>query len=432
MADRISWRDFPRLRDNDVFQVTATPGTPGRITFMLRTAPEVTWWKAVKLLRVSDNSIIREVTTQDSNHGPVSFEATESEIAGAKLVLAKAKLFGIHTDMYEIFELRDRLGQQIEFNWIVDGPTNVFAAIWGFFRDIITGLVNIIITVVNAVVTVVESIVGLITNAIVWIVNLILSIPIIGRAISLIINAVTWAVAFVINLIIEAVTGLFVLAGLLARPPEKLLRLCIIVQRDELNNPVATMAQIQPILDFAIKFFRERANIKIVPAGPFKFDSPFGSGPSSTDPAFVITQNRPSTSSTLDVRCRAEAFRDDLGTAGANFQIMMNNLNFWGNTRRILGMGAPVCVFAVRRFLDSTPTAGCAVPVATRYITLNFGGSAVTGLAHELGHLCGLLAHVDDDPNNLMNGVTPTPAETAILTDAQVYLIRSSNHCSLI
>jgi hypothetical protein len=45
-----------------------------------------------------------------------------AEVDTGKLVLTKAKIFGIHTEMYEIYELREEMGHKIDLTWKTDGP----------------------------------------------------------------------------------------------------------------------------------------------------------------------------------------------------------------------------------------------------------------------------------------------------------------------
>ena len=71
MPDRISWTDFPRLRDSDAFQVTERPGVADAVTISLRSGPNMTWWKELRLIRLRDNrTILGPIQTQDADHGP--------------------------------------------------------------------------------------------------------------------------------------------------------------------------------------------------------------------------------------------------------------------------------------------------------------------------------------------------------------------------
>jgi hypothetical protein len=427
MADRIGWSNFPTLRDFDNFAVIETTGTPGEINITLQTNPRVTWWKSIKFVEISSGRILLpEAQMQDSDHGPRSIRIATSDYSRHKFVIAKAKIFGIHTDMYELFELSEKDGRNISLTWQTDGPNNWLDAIGSFFSDIGSGFVNGVVTVVNAIVTVVESVVSFITNAIMWVVGLILAIPVIGRIIGMIINYVGWLIGTIINAVLDL---LFAFLGILGvRQPEKLLRLVIVVQQDESGNPVATLADIQGQLDLMIRLYKERANIKVIPFTPFNFYTPFSSSGPLSAQDFTVFLDRPSLRSTLDVNCGASAFGDNLLTTGSQFELMINNL-FWGNTRRIVGYGAPIYAFAVRSFIGGG-SSGCSLWATTNYVTVQFSGAgaAINSLAHESGHACNL-SHTSDPASNLMLGsVLPTLPPT--LEDGQVTLMRLSNHCT--
>ena len=170
---------------------------------------------------------------------------------------------------------------------------------------------------------------------------------------------------------------------------------------------------------------------KIIPITPFQFTTPFASSASLSAADFTVFENRPSTGQTLDVNCGPAAFRDDFWPVGTAFELKMNNL-FWGNLRRITGIGAPIYVFAVRRYIGGL-SAGCSLALWTNYVTVQFnGGQPVTGTAHEVGHACNLWVHTTAPPalpSNLMRGDVPA-VPPATLEDGQVILLRASSHCT--
>jgi len=429
MAERINWTDFPNLRDFDHFAVAMDlPGTPGQINITLNTAASITWWKSIKFSNIRTGQRLTEGETQDANHGPVSIRITSADYASHKFTICKAKIFGIHTEMYEILELSAKDGKNISLTWLTDGPDNVWQAIGSFFSDLATGVVSAVVTVVRAIVTVVEAIIGFFVNIVVWVVGLILALPVIGRIINGIINFIGWLISTIINIVLDLIFGILAYVGV--RPPEKLLRLVIIVQQDEFGISVATPQEVQSHLDLMINLYKVRANIKVIPFMPFQFTSPFTSYAALSVNEFTVFENRPSLLQTLDVNCGKAAFGDDLLTVGSSFELKINNL-FWGNTRRITGHGAPIYVFAVRSFLDGT-SAGCSLALWSNYVTVQFKGQPVTGTAHECGHACNLWAHTTAPPglpSNLMRGDSPATLP-ATLEDGQVVLLRASSHCT--
>ncbi|MXV50439.1 hypothetical protein GS399_05590 [Pedobacter sp. HMF7647] len=429
MADRINWSAFPNLRDFDRFNVVETTGTPGEITITMNTASAVTLWKSIKFINIHTGRILTEQQTQDANHGPVRIRISSADYPAHKFTIAKAKIFGIHTDMYDIFELVEKDGRSITLTWLTDGPDNVFSAIGSFFSDLVNGVIAAVTTVVRAVVTVIDAVVGFILNALAWVAGFIFSLPVIGRIIEGIVNIIGWLVSTIINAVLDIIFGLLSIIGI--RPPEKLLRIVIIVQQDGFGVPVATAAEVQAQLDVMIELYKVRANIKVIPFRPFQFTTPFSSHAATAVEDFTVFENRPSTPQTLDVNCGAAAFGDDLLTTGSSFELKINNL-FWGNARRLVGHGAPIYVFAVRSFIGGT-SAGCSLALWSNYVTVQFNsGQPVTGMAHECGHACNLWAHTTSPPafpSNLMRTGTPATLP-ATLEDGQVILMRAAHHCT--
>lgn len=125
------------LSREDTINLTRAVGPdPTGVSIRLETAPNITWWKAIELIR-SDHSVARFAETQDANHGPVSLAAAASEITSLRLRLSKAKLFGIHTGMYEL-DLASHVGRELHLNWVRDDDRD--GPVIGFFRDLGDGI----------------------------------------------------------------------------------------------------------------------------------------------------------------------------------------------------------------------------------------------------------------------------------------------------
>lgn len=309
-------------------------------------------------------------------------------------------------------------------NWVCVGwtwITTFFCLVW----DLVT-------TVVNAVIVTIESILGWVFDAIAFVVELIFEIPYLGRFIKWLWNLITAIVWFVVSL------GDLVL-GLLGIRPEKKLRICTIVLRDEKGNPVATTPYVVDLLKHAVEILRSEANIRLVRLAPFDYDSGFADD-ETPDESWVQVDGGNSESDTLDVSCNASGFGSDLGVTGTKFDFMASTKCFFGDFRRVLGYGAPITCFVIRTIPDGNPgcgTFGCGLWIPD-YITVRNQPCAGEGpginrrvTAHELGHT-GNLWHLgaSSNPTNLMavpfDGADP-PIMIKLKT-WQILLWRASKH----
>ena len=192
--------------------------------------------------------------------------------------------------------------------------------------------------------------------------------------------------------------------------PEKYLRLCVIIQRDENGNMITSPEIIQPMLQNAIDVFHNEVNVKIIPLWN----------------EYIKIEDKRSNHSTLDVCCDSCAEEEDLGEAGAQFGVMMIRQ---GMVDINLGIGSadPIAAFAVRSFRDGK--LGCSLGPLTDYVTVNFGRAGPSTLTHELGHACNLW-HSDDITNLMYGG--PGDRQATSLEKWQKALVRASRHVSYI
>lgn len=259
-----------------------------------------------------------------------------------------------------------------------------------------------------------------------WVIEFFESIPILGRLFKWVLSAVQTIVSFAFSIIDFFASW----AGITL---EKKLLLLVIVQKDEqgntntivpildaVGNPVSPEDAVMPAVQFAIDTFLNQASVRVLPA---------------VGDSYVHVADWTSGSDTLDVCCEQSACAAgaDLTGPGSTFTKFMMKEDFWDSSRRVLGIGPPVCAFAVRVFTDGKK--GCSLGLLTDYVTVDFKAPSLqadpkmTTLAHEIGHACGLnplpLHTHSDDPNNLM---WPNAPHQPNLDQFQVAWLRSSRH----
>lgn len=296
---------------------------------------------------------------------------------------------------------------------------------WTVITTLVCAVWDVVTIMVNALLVTLESILGWVLSALAFIVELIMAIPILGTLIRWIINFVTFLVWTIVS-IVDFV------AGLIGIRPEKLLRVCTVILRDEGGTPVASTDYAKQLLQLAADVYKRDANVRLVPLGPFKYQSGFADGPTVTDD-WVSTESDPSPADMLDIPCNAGA---DWGTVGSRLQLKSSTQCFFGAWRRVVGYGAPVSCFIIR----SVPgNSGCCMWI-TDYATMQGGQVPAANprvLGHEAGHACNLWHKcVDDDVRNLMgvgdacdpDSTTPRDLADPRMSNWQVLLVRASKH----
>lgn len=129
MSSPLAWNAFwPSSRtptwDNDiiVFQTEADPSLGSDTEIELVSALAVSWWKGIQLLDAAGGRIGAEVNTFNAQHD-MSVRFTAAQVASAvTLELGKAKAFGVHTWMYALTGLSNRLlpATRLVFTWLQD------------------------------------------------------------------------------------------------------------------------------------------------------------------------------------------------------------------------------------------------------------------------------------------------------------------------
>lgn len=318
-------------------------------------------------------------------------------------------------------------------NWVCKGfrwIENLVCVVWKY--TIVFGciLIDIATTVLGVIVAIIDVIIGIVGGilGILW--GLILAIPILGGIINTIFNGLK-AIIYAIISIPDVILAIFDIM------PEKKLRLLVYIQKDSKGIPLISdenMDIVKRYIQYTINTFRKEVNVRLVPVNFFTYNSAFQDDNTSLD-KFILNEDFWNTDATLDVCCDACAFGQDLLTQGSIFNIKMSIKGFLSSGRRILGYGSPIIAFAVRSYTDGK--AGCSLGPISDYVTIKFNTSiitthtydalqpdqlhdAVSDLAHEIAHACGL-PHFDSD--NLMQR---SPSRMGKLTFWQKVIVRSS------
>jgi hypothetical protein len=108
-----------RTYDGDLFNVVETDlGDPSVIEFSLA-QPYNTWWKQIEVM--AGDTVIGAMWCQDGRHedGPVRVRVDQLRVGG-HLRLSKAKFWGIHTAMYEVYQLDQKAGKSLRIEWLDD------------------------------------------------------------------------------------------------------------------------------------------------------------------------------------------------------------------------------------------------------------------------------------------------------------------------
>jgi hypothetical protein len=273
-------------------------------------------------------------------------------------------------------------------------------------------VLNGIVMVLAAIFETLESILGWILSAIAFVIELVLCVPVIGRLLA-------WVLAIVQMLYLFVFGILDTIMGLCGLRPEKKLRVCTIILADENGQPLTAAASLVPLLQNAVDVFKQEANVRVVPAGPFHYTSPFGSNETATED-WIQVRNKPSRKRILDLGGEVASLAADLIDIGGDYNLMANTEYFYPAWRRVIGYGAPITVLAIRSMGQGI---GRSLGPLTDYLVIDAsGGGDNTLIAHEMGHAC-YLWHVSN--SGLMH---PYSGRGTSLNWWQRSIVRSSRH----
>ena len=111
------------LSDNDVIEISYEHNLPpNQISIILKSAPQVTWWKGLQLQDQNFN-VLGTVETQDDRHGPVSMTVLLQTGDQRALIFWKAKgfpVFGAHHQYHCAGDLTQLPGYTVTFTWLRD------------------------------------------------------------------------------------------------------------------------------------------------------------------------------------------------------------------------------------------------------------------------------------------------------------------------
>ena len=155
--------------------------------------------------------------------------------------------------------------------------------------------------------------------------------------------------------------------------PQKKMRIKIFILKDQQNNPIVSTDDLDAAIKYAIKVFKEKFNVALLPAG---------------NGSFVEISKTIFPAEVLHTKGGSGALAEEFKIAGNYFDADLISPIY------------PVTTFVV---IDIDNATGCSLGPMTDYVTLSHDGAKNESvLAHELAHACALW-HVNDRSNLLWN-----------------------------
>lgn len=262
-----------------------------------------------------------------------------------------------------------------------------------------------------------ESLIMLPLNSAACCATLLFSLPVAGFLLHLTLRMVHH---FVAGILLPLEAALY-FCGIV---PEKRLRIRIVILRDENGQPACRASDLLPQLLFAMRVYKEQANVAIVPA---RLSLHRGSAARS---GFISRSFFAIDDGMMAVDLSANLGRGRFGRGRRLLNLKSCRWCFGEQWRRLVGYGAPVTVFVTAA--ANGPFLGWHLGPPGEYALLMFRPEMAIGeysavLAHEIGHVC-TLRH-SKVPDNLMNRhVQPLGGSELQLARDQVIALRVSPH----
>jgi hypothetical protein len=112
------YKVFTYQANGDYLQYYLSPNpNPNEVKVIMTTSSNITWWKGIELDSISSQKVLATNYTQDNRH--VASISTNSTDRWQCVELSKAKLFGVHTPMYDL-NLLDLQGKIVHIDWLKD------------------------------------------------------------------------------------------------------------------------------------------------------------------------------------------------------------------------------------------------------------------------------------------------------------------------
>jgi hypothetical protein len=318
----------------------------------------------------------------------------------------------------------------VVWTWI----SNVVCVAWTVITTAICLMWDVISTVVGSVFGTIESILGWILSGITFFIEIIFSIPYIGAALRQLLGLLTH--------ILWALVGFWdTVLGILGIRPEKRLRICTVILRDNRGNPVSSVEYVKSMLQVAADVYKRDANIRLIPSAPFKYNSGFDNAETVDDSWITIDDGTSGPDLLDDPDEDSSSSANDWTDIGAQFELITARCCFYGSWRRVIGYGAPITCFVIHSIPFATGRAG----FPKDYIKIvgalkNPPADSPRTIGHEILHLVGF-GHscVADDPRNIMatadgcdpdNFMVKSDDANPRLSDYQAMVLRASKYAT--
>jgi hypothetical protein len=294
---------------------------------------------------------------------------------------------------------------------------------------------------------------GWLANLAATLIELLFLVPVFGPILQWI-----WNIALTVSSFLVGLLDAF--AYSIGIRPQKKLRVCTVIFADSKGNPVAAADDVVNALNATIDIYFREMNVLVIRSAPFQYSTGF-LRPPAADASWITT--RQVADDQLTACCNQCMAGEELWLKGSARRKEYMQDCFWGNWRRLMGLGSPVAIFVIRNMESRTitdsdgtmrtvQTGGCGLGPLTDFVTIAATAPAIgianalqnspATTAHELGHICNLwhltaarevgnLMFANDDGRRDASGRTLVRTGTSLF-DWQAMIVRSSRHVSYV